>query len=476
MAENGETSAQAEIPEEPEDNRKKIEIVFHLFFDGTLNNRTNTNQRLIAANELTDEAEQEAAAELKKDMTPEAIEEAKAVYKKYGDKENSYEDAYSNIVKLEKYVETDSPSPKKLLLKSYIEGIGTLNKESDKIRGYAVGRGKSGVEAKVEAGLVELITKIKDNHWEKETVITTLTINLFGFSRGATAARHFIHVAKLTNPKGGGTIAEQLKSLGYQVEKTAIKIGFAGLFDTVASHGISFSNDTAALNLNAIKHAADVVHLTSADEHRRTFSLTNIRSSGGKGREIFLPGVHADVGGSYRDGPGEDQLVFWKQNIFSAGKQVETEKARLVAANWYKAEELTVTNIKAIVFLKAERDTISNRYSRIPLHIMAQLARETDSPDSSIIFKDKLERSEEIISDPDIKSNLKTAYEEIEAYVNQHKAKGAYNSRPEDWHDNQRDWLRDMRYDYFHFSAKSILSPHMPRYENGKRQRKTRPG
>ncbi len=87
-----------------------------------------------------------------------------------------------------------------------------------------------------------------------------------------------------------------------------------------------------ALKLNAIQHAKDVVHLTAADEHRKKFSLTDIRSAGGKGREICLPGVHADIGGSYRDGPGEDPWVFWKKNIFSAGKQVDAEKARLVAA------------------------------------------------------------------------------------------------------------------------------------------------
>jgi len=474
--EQGETSASAEIPEEPEENRKKIEIVFHLFFDGTLNNRTNIEQRLIAAKQLDDDAEREAAAELKKDMTPEEIEEAKAVYKKYGRDKNSYAGAYSNIVKLEKYVETDSPAPEKLLLKSYIEGIGTMDNERDKAAGAGFGIWGAGIEAKVQTSLREVVGKIKKNHWAKEVVIAKLTINLFGFSRGAAAARHFIHAAKLTNPEGGGTIAGQLESLGYQV--CEVNVGFAGLFDTVSSHGVSFSNDTAALKLDAIIHAADVVHLTSADEHRKKFSLTDIRSSGGKGREIFLPGVHSDIGGSYRDGPGEEQLVFWKQNIFNAGKQADAEKARLVAANWYKAEELTVIRILDTVILEAKRDSISNRYSRIPLHIMAQLARETDSPDSCIVFSKNIEEKEEILSD----SNLEKAYKKIKTYVKQHETKDAYSSQPEDWHDNQRDWLRDLRYGYFHFSAKStspllsLVAPHAPRYINGKRQRKTHPG
>ncbi len=465
--EQGENSASAIIEEEaPEDNREKVDIVFHLFFDGTLNNRTNTEQRLIAADELKDEAEREAAAELKKNMTPEKIEEAKAVYQKYGGDKNSYADAYSNIVKLEKYVETDSPAPEKLLLKAYIEGIGTVDKERDKFWGYSLGLWEAGIKAKVETSLREVVKEIKKNHWEKEKPIARLTFNLFGFSRGATAARHFIHVALLANID---TVAEQLEMLGFQVG--AVKIGFAGLFDTVASHGLSFANDTAALKLNAINQAEDVVHLTAADEHRKNFSLTDIRSAGGKGREIFLPGVHADVGGSYRDGFGEDQVVFWATNIVDARQQAEAEKARLVAAKWYQAEKLSVIRVSlSTVILTAKRDTISNRYSRIPLQIMARFARESDSKGGPIIFNDKFPLKEEI---PPM---LELADEEIKAYVNQHKAKGARSSHPEHWHDNQRGWLRDLRYGYFHFSAKAASIANAPSYIDGKRQRMTRPG
>ena len=65
---------------------------------------------------------------------------------------------------------------------------------------------------------------------------------------------------------------------------------------------------------------------------------------------------------------------------------------------------------------------------------------------------------------------LELADEEIQAYVNQHQTKGARSSRPEDWHDNQRGWLRDLRHDYFHFSARLEIG-NGPRYENGQRLR-----
>ena len=37
------------------------------------------------------------------------------------------------------------------------------------------------------------------------------------------------------------------------------------------------------------------------DEFRENFDLTNIDSAGFKGLEITLPGVHSDIGGSYRN-------------------------------------------------------------------------------------------------------------------------------------------------------------------------------
>ena len=101
---------------------------------------------------------------------------------------------------------------------------------------------------------------------------------------------------------------------------------------------------------------------------------------------------------------------------------------------------------------------------------MARFAQESDSKDSSIAFKNKLGKNEYI---PPM---LELAYEEIQAYVDQHQAKGARSSRPEDWHDNQRGWLRDLRYGYFHFSAQAASIPNAPRYIDGKRQRMTRPG
>ena len=67
----------------------------------------------------------------------------------------------------------------------------------------------------------------------------------------------------------------------------------------------------------------------------------------------------------------------------------------------------------------------------------------------------------------------------IKTYVSQHDALGARTSKAEHWHDNLRDWLRQLRRRYFHFSA-HYSSPtvvgHILRLEGGERIRQVHRG
>ena len=261
------------------------------------------------------------------------------------------------------------------------------------------------------------------------------------------------------------SVAQQLKDKGYQVGK--VEVCFAGLYDTVSSHGLSFSDDTRALNLDAVSHAKKVIHLVAADEHRENFSLTTIKSADGKGREIYLPGVHSDVGGSYRDGASEDQDIYWTMGA-QAEEETKKQMEELVAAGWYTKEELAVKQsllergakhtVKE-VNLHAKRSSIHNHYSRIPLHIMAKFARE-----NNIAIKRKLEKNE------DIPIELSTAQQAIHEYVDKHKGKGAYTSKSDDWQDKKLTWLPALRHNYFHFSARLEIG-NGPRFKDGKRTR-----
>ncbi|MBI1425476.1 MAG: hypothetical protein GC149_18730 [Gammaproteobacteria bacterium] len=453
---------QAVVVEKKEENKKEktTKIRLSLFFDGTLNNRTNINIRLVSAanGSLTDE-ERAMVKELKGEMLADKLQKAQTLYKKY-DNEDSFLNGYTNIAKLEKYIDSNASSPYDFMLSSYVEGAGTRDEKGDRALGYGLGVGATGVRVKVNKGLIDAINKICKKVTRKDTVIELLTLDVFGFSRGAATARSFIYSALLEEQ----SIKVRLENRNYKVDNVEVK--FAGLYDTVSSHGLSFSDDTQELHLDAVSHVHDVVHLAAADEHRENFSLTTIKSANGTGREIFLPGVHSDVGGSYRDGVGEDEDIFWTMSA-DGMRLAEEQVAELINAGWYNKDELKIKQNNQLrnkhtvneVNVHASRKKISNMYSRIPLHVMLNFAK-----DSKLKFTSKIDRDQTV---PSVLGNVKS---EIINYVNQHKAQGSYSSKPQDWHDNNRQWLCDLRHDYFHFSARIEIG-NGPRFVNGRRQR-----
>ncbi len=471
--ENGEPSSRSvDNSKQQPDNVKKIKIRFSVFFDGTLNNRTNINQRLLAAKEtnLTEE-EQEMAQELKSKTDVDDIVKAKMHYKMHGSKDpqedNSYEGYYTNIVLMEKYVDPNPPEGYNSTLKIYIEGSGTIDETGDETSGFAFAIWESGIPAKVQSGVNDAVAKIKESE-DQETIIDEITFDVFGFSRGAAAARSFIHYALF----GGDeyfSVKMQLKELGYTVHQ--VNVCFAGLYDTVSTYGfwktvtnIGASN-TQTLKLDAITHAKKVVQLASADEHRKYFSLTNIKSARSKGREIFLPGVHSDIGGGYRDNGNENEMIY--EDYGYSRQDAEKDLNERLASGWFKPEEIVLTyepgyendesdDNSVINVIKKD---ISNKYSRIPLHIMTKYARE-----NKVKFKRKLEVVEEIPSE------LNDIKQQMDNYIAIHQ-----QSKAEHWHGNTEQWLRDLRHDYFHFSAKCKMG-HTPRFKNGKRFRLTLEG
>ena len=459
--EMNESSAKAkEVPKE-KDSIKKVKVRCHLFFDGTLNNRTNIEQRLLSVSEtkLTEE-ERVEASDLKVKYDAKQQSRAKERYDEFGSEfkedENSYEGYYTNIVLLDRYA--DDVQEYDLTVRAYVEGSGTINMNEDKTKGFAFAKGESGVKQKVEKGLEHILMEFRSNINRKD-VVKKLTFDVFGFSRGAASARYFIHCALLDEK----SIAKRLQDEGFNVSK--VEVCFAGLFDTVSTYGysvaIGLANNVSDLKLNAISHAKQTIHLTAADEHRKYFSLTNIKSAGGKGKEFYLPGVHSDIGGGYRDNATEKLKIFKTSRLSSA----ENEKKRLIELGWYQDDELDILKRwvkdpggkrnKLKVALVTNRENILNHYSKIPLHIMVKYAKE-----NKLEFVDKLERDEEIHSDLD---NVK---QEIDQYIS-----SGGKSKATDWHSNDKSWLSKLRHDYFHFSARYKIG-HDPRFSSGRRYRK----
>src|SRR5690625_1631050 len=258
-------------------------------------------------------------------------------------------------------------------------------------------------------------------------------------------------------------IQRRLEALGFEVEQVSVK--FVGLYDTVSSHGLSFTNDTATLKLDAVRHAEKVIQLAAADEHRKNFSLTNISSAGAKGEQYFLPGAHSDVGGGYVDGAPEKQTIF-----VGLRHAAIAERRKWIADGWYKENE--ISNVSPIITrgrsmhlgpvqaihetIKVNREEISNAYALIPLRIMARVARENGI---------NIARFLELDTEVRVVGDLKTLEDKIEEHI----AQGASGSSAASWHGNT-PLLKRIRNQYLHVSAHYSFGME-PRFKKGKRYR-----
>lgn len=330
-----------------------LEVRLNLFFDGTQNNKTNTD--------------------LGKD------------YEKSNHDDDSYTNDYSNVAR-----GFDAVDPTvEHQIRIYIEGIGTKDGESEMHlwgnvpnTGILFGTDGRGVRAKVTKGCVEAGKKLakyaqKDIH---------LKVNVFGFSRGATAARHFLHIAtnrarilKGSSKDGmaippheaeGRRIEVRLDDSlvlnhGYfgaclrywNVEPKKITFNFAGLYDTVASYGMDhrpksvggvpiIHGDTKQLGLDAVKKAYFTLQIAADNEYRDNFDLTDIDSTGVKGLQFILPGVHSDIGGCYVN-QNEEKVDLYTERE-NEGRKCEQFRKILIEEGWYTPEEIVVKKIISV--------------------------------------------------------------------------------------------------------------------------------
>jgi hypothetical protein len=210
----------------------------------------------------------------------------------------------------------------------YITGIGTGNeteikpaKESTLSQGF--GTGEYGVVGKVDWAVTTLqnaIPKTLSDAIARSPIkldgINKLEFDVFGFSRGSAAARHFMNT--VLDPDHNAILATltqcciekglSIPSAFDWASNDHCEITFAGLFDTVAAivdfTGFDFSphNDDNGdvklwLDPKRVRHA---VHLTANDktEYRKFFSLNKLNRAS-HFHEFVLPGAHSDIGGGY---------------------------------------------------------------------------------------------------------------------------------------------------------------------------------
>ncbi|MBC8995502.1 type VI secretion system tip protein VgrG [Pseudomonas sp. N40(2020)] len=348
--------AQALIEEELEEEEEEevdledetpggITLRIGVFFDGTGNNKANSET--VAACYAADANLAEAAAEIQKHC---------ATYGYDGNgssPDNSYGNDVSNIVRLyELYTdhsfETLPETTRNASLRVYIEGIGTTTEAGDSLYAQATGRGETGVSARVKQSPEKIIGQVRSLIDKNPNVlIEKIEFDIFGFSRGAAAARHFANEVL----KGKRSILADALPAGSPAlsssfdwhQQSSISINFIGLFDTVAAIANPWLFDftgansrNSGLDLKLPDGCANkVVHLVARDEYRENFALNSLGDI-----DLVLPGAHSDLGGGYLPRAKEKLLLSNPITSTISRDKDATRSAAYVAAEkeafaWY---------------------------------------------------------------------------------------------------------------------------------------------
>lgn len=345
--------AKAGAPQAPS---PKIHLEVGLFTDGTMNNAANTQA-------FEEQLEQECLIPYENNtISREECERRMGLM--LGD---SYANAPSNVAKLwdlyiEEEKEVEGTSTYRFSI--YAPGAGTKTGDDDVLYSAATGMGEAGVVEQVKRAFKTLVETTK--RLTEGQPIDRLTLDLFGFSRGAAAARHAAHEI---NQGENGLLAQMLAENGILWPKT-VEIRFVGLFDSVAAIVNPAAGDLLAHNNrnHPVKlyltpdKVGYAVHLTAAHEHRRNFALNSLQSRDGSlpanFREISLPGVHSDIGGGYGDSQREDVLLSprlqvprdrlrWPDKTLQ-WDNLEAKRQQIEAAGWIGPHNLPVRQSKQL--------------------------------------------------------------------------------------------------------------------------------
>lgn len=338
--------------------------------------------------------------------------------------------------------------------------------------------------------------------------IHRIVFDVFGFSRGAAAARHFVNTidqksdhplvqAMANNPD------IRLKAGFDWASRDDVRFTFVGLFDTV----VSSYNPNVNVQLKA-DCAERVVHLTAQDEVRKYFPLSLITEDAAGANipahftELALPGAHSDIGGGYYSrwslgNPNSDPALIERIELerFMSVETVTTPDAESLAyqkAKAYAEEKRTLgwvtrinhslprgavpplgaISLKPYSFRRPEGKNstgpgkksvyvevlmsrvVEGEYSRIPLHMMVEAGRAVGVPFKVWMPDDRALQLEPLsIKRPeaDLKALDKLwALSAIEQKVAKNLA-----------HKLSPDVYRALRRDYLHHSAsnKGIANP-----------------
>lgn len=290
----------------------------------------------------------------------------------------------------------------------YINGVGTVDEDDNEVGGIVKGEG--GIE-RIHKAIKEVA-----KFFDKRPCAKEFIVDVFGFSRGAAQARHFVN------------------ELHDRAAGPDVKVGFVGIYDTVASFAgswwgiVGLGEDGAGDNINIAEWevqqgtkkvrrgqrlvevpyykefvqpfnfhlssaSADYVeHFVSKDEVRKNFPLSSIEpNDGGFLNEQTFIGVHSDIGGGYgpenkyenklewiaryrNRHPGSRGLTHRRRNInngsYERVERFSKEEVERIKQE-YRALGYTITEktIGLKVWLVGTK-TVDNELSKVYLHLM----------------------------------------------------------------------------------------------------------
>lgn len=365
-----------------------VDIYIGIFFDGTNNNKVQAaigrrfrqeskvnakgfayvdqqsqeqllqddRKRYAISSKSKDEAENREVAEILDDKVSDEV------YGKYRNS-NSQNVSYTNVAILESFYKTDATH-----YSLYVEGSGSdmdFDSTGADFIGLALGAGDNGVVAKVGKALdfiSNFILSSKPNGQKYR-----LHFDVFGFSRGATAARIFNYIVysdKIAQKSGNEELKKNsdsfVKKLQPEKDIESKEVEYLGIFDTVGSVGVVHSDNVAQYGLWATDMCRRVVHLCGMDELRKNFAIIDIESSvHSNGLELFLPGCHTDIGGGISMGRDEPAII---NKVDFAGVKIVSQKVKntmLTPMNFFlrENEDNTRQNLRFICVDPANPDT-----------------------------------------------------------------------------------------------------------------------
>ncbi|WP_043199057.1 T6SS phospholipase effector Tle1-like catalytic domain-containing protein [Pseudomonas putida] len=152
-----------------------------------------------------------------------------------------------------------------------------------------------------------------------QPTLVGMKLYVYGFSRGAAAARAFVNwFNQLLAPK------EPSPTLQISSLKLPVSIEYLGLLDTVVSVGLADIAPGANGHMGWGDGSQELpkgplvkrcLHIVASHEQRLSFPLESIRREDGtypeNSVEVIYPGVHSDQGGGY---PPGDQGKAWSSN------------------------------------------------------------------------------------------------------------------------------------------------------------------